>query len=90
VSTSLGAQNGWFGKSANLLLRPFLDSPEKGARTLIYACVSPELEGVTGCYLRNCREEQPKPWATDDAAAQRLWEVSVKLTDLPASQVARP
>ena len=84
AATGLGSQNGWRGRVVNLLMRLFLQSPEKGASTSIYACVSEELEGVSGRYFGSCREQQPKPWATDDAAAERLWEVSAELTDLPA------
>ena len=65
------------------LLIPFLQSPEKGAETSIYACTSPELDGVTGRYFKNCREKRPKSWALDDTASRRLWDVSEKLTDLP-------
>jgi NAD(P)-dependent dehydrogenase (short-subunit alcohol dehydrogenase family) len=88
VATGLGLQNGWLGKLLQLIMKPFLQSSEKGAKTSIYACVSSDLDGVTGRYFEDCREEQPRSWATDDAAAQRLWEVSAKLTDLPASLVA--
>lgn len=83
IKTALGSQNGWKAKTFSLLLNPFLQTPEQGAVTSIYACTSTELDGVSGRYIRDCRENQPKPWALDDAAAQRLWEVSVKLTDLP-------
>ena len=83
IRTALGLQNGWAAKMFSLLLNPFLQSPEKGAETSIYVCTSPKLEGVTGCYFRNCREEQPKSWALDDDASRRLWEVCEKLTDLP-------
>ena len=85
VATGLGSQNGRLGKLIQLMMKPFLQSAQKGAKTSIYACVSPDLDGVTGRYLKNCREHQPKPWATDGAAAKRLWEVSARLTDLPVS-----
>ena len=85
VATRLGAQNGWRGKLVSSLLKPFLKSPEKGARTSIYVCVSPELQGVSGRYFESCRERKVKPWATDAAAARRLWGVSASMTNLPAS-----
>lgn len=84
VGTGLGSQNGWLGKVIHLLMKSFLKSPEKGARTSLYACVSPELEGVSGRYFRDCREQRPKPWATDDTAAEQLWKLSEKLTGLSA------
>lgn len=57
-------------------------TPEKGARTSIYAASSPELEGVTGKYLSDCRITRPAPQALDEATAKRLWELSEKLVKL--------
>ena len=34
--------------------RPFFKSPYAAAQTIIYACVAPELETVSGKYLRQC------------------------------------
>ncbi len=82
IATNLGAQNGAFGKLVHALMKIFLQAPEKGARTSMYACVSPELEGVTGGYFANCEKKDPKPWANDATAAQRLWEISEQLTDI--------
>lgn len=90
VATGLGLQNGRLGKLINLLMKVFLQSPRKGARTSIYTSVSPDLEGVSGRYYAACREKQPKPWALDDAAAQRLWEDSLRLTKLASSLAAQP
>ncbi|MEO9459112.1 MAG: SDR family oxidoreductase [Lentilitoribacter sp.] len=80
VGTGLGSQNGWIGKMLQPLMKLTLQTPEHGAKTSTYACVSPELEGITGQYYRNCKVYAPKPWATDDVAAQQLWDVSAKLT----------
>lgn len=82
IATGLGMQNGWVGKLLQPLMKPFLQSPEKGARTSIYACVSPELEGVTGRYFSHCQETQPKEWATSDETALQLWEISEKLSGI--------
>ncbi|MCL4104457.1 UNVERIFIED_CONTAM: hypothetical protein GTU68_047419 [Idotea baltica] len=76
VATGLGTQNGLMGKVLPLLLRPFFRTPEKGAQSSIYACVSPELDGTSGKYYYNCKETKPKAWARDIGAAQRLWKVS--------------
>jgi NAD(P)-dependent dehydrogenase (short-subunit alcohol dehydrogenase family) len=74
VATSLGTQNeGFFSSWLPRLLRPFFRSPEQGAATSIYLCGSPEVASVSGAYFANCRQVQPKPWARDDAAADRLW-----------------
>jgi len=64
------------------LVQPFFRSPERGARTSIWACTAPELEGVSGRYFSDCREKEPSAAARDDAAARRLWDVSAKLVGL--------
>lgn len=62
--------------------RPLLKSPEEGARTPVYLAVSPEVEGVTGKYFRDCEPVEPSPAARDSGAARRLWEVSARLAGL--------
>jgi NAD(P)-dependent dehydrogenase (short-subunit alcohol dehydrogenase family) len=74
VSTSLGTQNnGLLGTLVPLLLKPFFRTAERGASTSVYLCSSAEVEGVSGLYFVDCKAVSPKPWASDDAAAERLW-----------------
>ena len=65
-------------------------TPEQGASTTIWAATSPQLAGRGGVYCEDCdigrladensqRWEHVRPWACDDEAAQRLWEVSEKM-----------
>lgn len=58
----------------------FMLSPEAGARTIVYAATSPDLEGRTGLYLEKNRPKRPAGLALDDALAQRLWLESARLT----------
>lgn len=81
VSTSLGTQNGLLGRVLPALLRPFFRTPEKGAETSIYLCCSDAVAGTSGGYFYNCKPLQAKPWARDDNAAARLWEVSEDCVD---------
>ncbi len=55
------------------LARPFFRSPEKGAQTSIFLASASELDGVTGKYFADSKEEQPTSVAEDDEAARRLW-----------------
>jgi NAD(P)-dependent dehydrogenase (short-subunit alcohol dehydrogenase family) len=57
----------------------FAISPEKGADTLVYLVSSPEVGAVSGKYFAERKVEVPSRAARDDAAAQRLWEISEKL-----------
>jgi NAD(P)-dependent dehydrogenase (short-subunit alcohol dehydrogenase family) len=62
--------------------RPFMRSPAGGARTSVYLATSPEVEGASGGYYRNCRRTEPSAAARCDEAAARLWDESVRLTGL--------
>tara|TARA_R110002073_G_scaffold2998_13_gene20071 strand:+ start:12416 stop:13264 length:849 start_codon:yes stop_codon:yes gene_type:complete len=81
VSTSLGTQNGFFGKLLPLLLKPFFRTPEQGAQTSIYLCSSDAVSGVSGEYFIDCKPRTTKPWARDDAAADRLWHYTEDCLD---------
>ena len=74
VATSLGTQNGGLiSRIVPVLLKPFFRSPDQGAQTSIYLCTSDEVASITGEYFANCKRGNPKPWARDDAEAERLW-----------------
>lgn len=62
------------------LIRPLLLTPEQGARTLVYAASSPEVEGLSGEYFVRCERRASSPRSYDTAAAARLWSVSEALT----------
>jgi NAD(P)-dependent dehydrogenase (short-subunit alcohol dehydrogenase family) len=61
------------------LIKPFILTPEKGARTSVYLASSPEVADVTGEYFVKCRPKIPSVAARNDAAAVLLWSVSEEL-----------
>ena len=61
------------------VIKPFILTPEQGARTSIYLASSPEVAAVTGRYFVKCKPRTPSKAARDDTAAARLWEVSEQL-----------
>lgn len=61
------------------LISRFARTPEKGAETVIYLAASPEVEGASGGYYFDCRLKTPSAAAQDDAAAERLWQLSERL-----------
>jgi NAD(P)-dependent dehydrogenase (short-subunit alcohol dehydrogenase family) len=82
VATSLATQNeGVAAKIIPRLLKPFFRSPEKGAQTTIYLCASDEAGAVSGEYWVDCKVRAAKPWARDDAAAERLWSYTEQCVD---------
>lgn len=69
----------------------FVKTAEQGAATTIWAALSPMLDGLGGFYCEECdvarvvAADDPsadgvRPWAIDDVAAERLWDLSVRLT----------
>jgi NAD(P)-dependent dehydrogenase (short-subunit alcohol dehydrogenase family) len=69
-------------------LRPFMRSLGQGARTSIYLADSPEVEGESGGYYRDCRRLEPSAAALCPEAAARLWSESVRLTALTSVRAA--
>jgi NAD(P)-dependent dehydrogenase (short-subunit alcohol dehydrogenase family) len=63
------------------VIKPFILSPEKGARTSVYLASSPEVAEVTGQYFVKCRPRTPSPAAGNEVAAGLLWSVSEELVE---------
>ena len=77
VATDIGKQHGeWVAKVLHSLLKPFFRSPLEGAETSLYLCSSDDVAEISGAYFNKCKVERPKPWAEDDAAAEKLWNYS--------------
>ncbi|HEX5083983.1 MAG TPA: SDR family oxidoreductase [Blastocatellia bacterium] len=79
VGTNLfNSVGGWAGKIVRLFT-PFMRTPEKGADTMIWLASSPEVEGVTGKYFSDRKEQATNPESYDTAVAARLWEISERM-----------
>jgi retinol dehydrogenase-14 len=82
VATNFAQGHGSVMKALMLLTRPFSIGPKEGAKTSIYLASSPEVEGVTGHYFIECRPARSSAASYDEAAARRLWQISMRLTGL--------
>lgn len=74
-----------FGKLTitRLINFPFwFQTVEEGAETTVHLAVSEEVESVSGKYFSDCKKTFAVPWATDSTKAKRLWEESVKMTQV--------
>ena len=89
VRTGFGKNNAGLIRVAfqalQLIGRPWFLSPEQGAQTSIYLASSPEVEGVSGKYFADCREEPSSPASRDEEAQRRLWEMSEQMVGLKAA-----
>jgi len=59
--------------------RPFLLTPEQGARTSVYLASSPEVEGVSGKYFARCKEEKSSAVTYCHASQRKLWALSEEM-----------
>jgi retinol dehydrogenase 14 len=85
VATGFGAQNGRLWQWLYVYINAVGRTPAQGADTLTYLATSPEVEGVTGQFYFERRPLRSSPASYDEAAARRLWDISMRLTGLPAA-----
>jgi NAD(P)-dependent dehydrogenase (short-subunit alcohol dehydrogenase family) len=81
--TSFGAEDtarGWGPLIA--VMRRFMQSPERGARTPVYLASSPDVEGVSGRYFAGRAARKSHESSYDVATTDRLWQVSAELVRL--------
>jgi NAD(P)-dependent dehydrogenase (short-subunit alcohol dehydrogenase family) len=85
----------WGTRSAGLLgigvrlAHPFMIGPEKGADTVVYLASSPDVANVAGNYFTKRKAIPSLKESMDEAAAKRLWEVSVRLANLENDPAAK-
>ena len=89
VRSGFGQSNGGVAslvvKTFYTLFRSFTKSGAQGAATSIYLASSPEVEGVTGKYYADSKEERSSRASHDEEAAKRLWKISEQMTGLAAT-----
>ena len=61
-----------------------MGSARSGAEVAVHLATAPELEGITGAYFDRKQSARAHPQAYDEAARQRLWQLSLALTGLAA------
>jgi len=86
VRTAFGAEDpGGVQRLLTPFIRPFMKTPAQGAATSIHLASSPDLEQVTGKYFANSTPKRSAKRSYDEAAAERLWQVSAELVNLTAA-----
>ncbi len=83
VRTGFGKNENGIWKVLTTLGGPFMRSPERGARSLVWLALAPEAGDLDGEYVEDERVVSPSPQAQDDELARRLWERSTELVGLP-------
>lgn len=78
VGTGIGTQV-WLGKILMAVCRPFVRSSEKGAETGLFLAIDPSIEGQSGGYYHDCKQEKLRPYAKDTSVAEPLWSKSEEM-----------
>lgn len=63
--------NSWISNS--------FQKPEAGSRTIVYAAISPYLEGKGGTYLSNCYFDKSHKKTKDSSETKKLFDFSCEL-----------
>ena len=58
----------------------FMTTPRQGAETIVYLASSPDAKDLNGEYLEKLKVKKSSDESYDEEIAQRLWDVSAKLT----------
>lgn len=86
VASNFGAgQAGLLAPIIRFFITRFGITPEQGAQTSVYLASSPDVAGVTGKYWDKSKPVRSSPASYDNAAAERLWQVSEQMTGLSQS-----
>ncbi|GJD35479.1 SDR family oxidoreductase [Methylobacterium aerolatum] len=78
VNTGFATNTGGLFGAAWGLIRPFLITPEKGARTSLRVATAPDLDGITGRYFSHGQPKTSSRESRDEAVQERLWRVSLE------------
>jgi NAD(P)-dependent dehydrogenase (short-subunit alcohol dehydrogenase family) len=81
--TGLTRKMGFSGYITRFVARFAGKSIPQGASTSVYCATAPGLP--SGSYWEDCAQTEPKPNATDDEMARKLWEKTEELLSLKTS-----
>jgi len=88
VRTGFAKNENGIWKLLTTLGGPFLRSPRRGARSLVWLASSDQAATLTGAYVEDEKVVVPSLQARDDTLALGLWERSAELAGLPADPAA--
>jgi len=88
VRTGFGKNDGGFMRVLATLGGPFLRSPERGARSLVWLALSEQAAGLSGEYVVDEKVTEPSAEAQDESLAEALWERSAQLVGLASNAPA--
>ena len=85
IRSGFGANNGRLWQLIYVFINALGRTPAQGAQTVIHLAASAEVEGLTGQYFAERQARRSSPASYDEATARRLWEISARMVQLPAT-----
>jgi NAD(P)-dependent dehydrogenase (short-subunit alcohol dehydrogenase family) len=79
VRTGFGKNDGLLYRAGLIAVGPFLRSPAKGARSLVWLALDSAAGSLSGAYVVDQKVTEPSAAARDDVLAEGLWERSEAL-----------
>jgi hypothetical protein len=89
VGSNFAKNNGGLLKLGMGLFSPFTITPDQGAQTSVYLASSPEVATVTGRYFVKSKPVKSSAASYDEAAQERLWQLSEQMTAVSVGSVAQ-
>jgi NAD(P)-dependent dehydrogenase (short-subunit alcohol dehydrogenase family) len=84
VATGVASNNHGWGNLAMRVLNRFATPLDKGVRPIVHLASAPELRAVSGQYFVKFQQRAPDESCRNPLVRQQLWQVSSRMTDLPA------
>lgn len=85
VATNLGRNNGlmsWLRHLGYYIMKRQLIGARRGAETVVFLATEPSMGSVTGKYFYEKHAVESSPASQDRTAAERVWSLSLDLTNL--------
>ncbi len=82
VRTGFGKNDAGIWKLVTTVASPFLRTPGRGARSLVWLATSAQAASLTGAYVVDEKVREPSAAAQNETLAAALWERSAELTGL--------
>lgn len=76
VNTNIITMHAWFDPLTDIFFRPFIRTPEQGAKTALYLALSDEVKKITGCCFANNQVKKIPSRLLNRTEIKRLWRTT--------------
>lgn len=88
VASGIAKKGSFIAGLADVIIQLTFPKPEKAAKSCLYLCMSPEVEGTSGEYFRFMKFKEPKI-DSDPEFGRKVWEKTVSMTGVDLQESSR-